>query len=61
MLLVYFAINVSLHALKTGDVSILVCADDKHRIKVGEPSCPVEAEPISTLTSLKKVIEQQEV
>ena len=28
-------------ALKTRDVSTLVCADDKHRIKVGEPSCPV--------------------
>ena len=28
-------------ALKTRDVSILVCADDKHWIKVGEPLCPV--------------------
>ena len=28
-------------ALKTRDVSALVCADDKHRIKVEEPSCPV--------------------
>ena len=28
-------------ALKTRDVSILVCADDKHWINVGEPSCPV--------------------
>ena len=25
------------------DVSVLLCVDDKHRVKVGEPLCPVAA------------------
>lgn len=24
-------------------MSVLVCVDDKHRVKVGEPLCPVAA------------------
>ena len=31
------------YALMMRDVSVLVCVDDKHRVKVGEPSCPVAA------------------
>ena len=31
------------YALMMRDVSVLVCVDDKHHVKVGEPSCPVAA------------------
>ena len=31
------------YALMMRDVSVLVCVDDKHRVKVGEPLCPVAA------------------
>ena len=33
------------YALMMRDVSVLVCIDDKHRVKVGEPFCPVAAPP----------------
>ena len=31
------------YALLMRDVAMLVCVDDKHRVKIGEPSCPVAA------------------
>ena len=31
------------YALMMRDVSMLVCVDDKHHVKVGEPACPVAA------------------
>ena len=29
------------YALMMRDVSVLVCVDNEHRVKVGEPLCPV--------------------
>lgn len=31
------------YALKLRSYAIFTCVDDKHRVKVGEPSCPVAA------------------